>query len=183
MSLFKTSREKQLWLYATIVLFGIISTLFIGRPLAELISDQNIQAAIFIMCLLLIGGMILGYGLQIRPNKTEIVIWAGFIVVFTLLFLRLNLAERSHMIEYSVLTIFVHKALTERIGRGDQKLLSSILTFLIVLIVGTLDECIQILLPGRIFDPLDIFFNGFAAFITIGSIIVLRWIRMKYSKN
>ena len=178
MSFFTSAREKQLWLYVLIVLITIISTLFFGQPLIEWLSNQNIQAAIFLLAMLLVGTSILIHGLTARPSKTEMTIWIGFSAVYLLLFLRLGLPERSHLIEYSVLAIFIHKALIERV-KGKQILMPAFLALVITIIIGMLDECIQILLPNRVFDPVDILFNSLAGLLAIGASIVLHWVRKK----
>ena len=183
MPLFTSSREKRLWLYAGLVLVVIISTLVFGRPLLGILGNQDIQAVIFLLGMVLVGATIIVHGLKTRPSKTEIVIWIGLAAVFLMFFLRLGLPERSHLMEYSVLAIFVHRALIERASQGNQVLKPAILAFSATLIIGVLDECIQIFLPSRVFDPNDILFNSFAAFMAIGLSLGLQWARKKISKN
>lgn len=183
MSLFKSSREKRLWLYVGLVLMAIFSTLVFGYPLLEIFGNQNIQAAIFMLGMLLIGLTIVLSGLKTQRDKMEIVVWLGFVAVYLLLFLRMGLAERSHMIEYSVLAIFMHKAFIERLGQERKKLFIGVLAFIVTFMVGILDECIQIFLPDRVFDPIDILFNGLVALLAIGGSIILQWIRNKYRKK
>jgi len=183
MPLFKSSREKRLWLYTFMVLVAIISSLVFGQPLVEVLGNQDIQAAIFLLGMILIGASIIVHGIKTRPSKTEITIWLGFAAVYLMVFLRLGLTERSHLIEYSVLAIFIHMALIERVSQGNQALMPALLAFIFTLIIGVLDECIQIFLPNRVFDPLDILFNGFAGLTAIGSSMALKWIRKQLSKD
>ena len=46
-------------------------------------------------------------GWQSKPHVLEIIIGLSLIAVYGMFFLRLGLPERSHLIEYSALTIFM----------------------------------------------------------------------------
>jgi len=183
MTLFKSSREKRLWLWALAVLVTIFSTLFVGQPLIKLFSDQNVRAVIFLLVMILIGAAVIVHALKTKPGKIELVLLLGIVAVYTMFFLRLGMLERSHLIEYSVLAIFIHMALIERANQEHKILKPALLAFVITLIIGILDECIQIFLPGRVFDPIDIQFNGLAALMAIGSRVTLQWVRKKLNKN
>ena len=93
--------------------------------------------------------------------------------------LRLGMPERSHLMEYGVLAIFIHMAIRERLSQGKRIPLPELITFIITFLVGVLDECIQILLPNRYFDLEDIVFNGIAAAMAIGSYVLLTWVRKR----
>lgn len=182
MSLFTSSREKRLWLYAFIVLIPIILTLIFSGTLVGILGNQDVQVGIFWLSLILIGTTIIIHGFNTQPSKTEIAIWVGLIAVYLLFFLRLGRPEhRSHLMEYSVLAICIHRAIIERFKQENQILKPAILAFVLTLTIGMLDECIQIFLPSRVFDPIDMLFNGLAAFMTIGTSISLQWVRKKIS--
>lgn len=183
MPVFTSSREKRLWLYALIVLVAILSTLALGRPLQESLRDQNIQAVFFLSGMILTGATIIIHGIKVRPSKAEMVVWLGLAAVYVMLILRLGAPERSHLIEYSVLAIFIHKALIERLSPKSNALRPAILAFVITAIIGVLDESVQKLLPGRVFDPEDMMFNSIAAFMAIGGSMVLQWARKKFKKQ
>lgn len=182
MPIFKSSREKRLWLYASLVLVAIFSTLALGRPLQEMLRDQNVQAVFFLLGMILTAAAILVHGLRVRPSKTELAIWLGLAAVYIMFVFRLGAPERSHLMEYSVLAIFIHKALMERGTQEKQILMPALFAFLATAIIGVLDECIQIFLPSRIFDPVDMQFNSLAALMAIGASMILQWIRKKFSK-
>ena len=167
MPLFTSTREIRLWGLAGLVLIAVISTLFLSRPLLKILSNQNTQAVLFMSGLILVGITIVLHGSQ-RPGKMEVVVWSGFISIFLMLFLRLGLSERSHLIEYSVLAIFIHNALKERKSQGRKIPYPAIIAFALTGLIGVVDEAIQIVIPERVFDPADILFNGFAAFMAIG---------------
>ena len=184
MAFFTSVREKRLWALVVIVTVTIFSTLFIGRPLQNMLSDQNIQAIFFSLGLLLVGVTILSYGFQKSPvSAAEISIWIGLVAVYLMLFLRLGLPERSHLIEYSVLAIFLHLALVERQPESYKTWKTALLAFSITTGIGVLDEVIQIFLPHRVFDPNDIVFNSMAAVMAIGASLLLRLARTKVKQK
>ena len=183
MPLFTSRREKHLWLWTFAVVLAIFSTLFVGRPLAKLFSSQDVQAVIFVLGMLLVGVTMLVHALKVKPGKMELVLWLGITAVYAMFFLRLGLPERSHLIEYSVLAIFIHQALTERRSQGKQFGNPAIVALALAFLIGLVDECIQFSLPNRVFDPVDIFFNGMAATLAIGFALGLGWVRKRLNRE
>ena len=177
MPLFTSPREKQLWTWALVVFGTICSTLFFGQPLAKLFGNQNVQGIIFVLGMVLVGSAILVHALKRKPSKIEIGLLLGISAVYLMFFLRLGLPERSHLIEYSVLAIIIHKAVTERFGQEEKILKAAFLALILTFLLGVLDESMQLFLPHRVFDPVDILFNGFAAAAAIGANVVLTWVR------
>jgi len=177
MPLFTSSREKQLWIYAFLVFIAIYSTLFIGQPLIEQFTNQGLQTIIFLFVMILIGVTIILHSLKAKPSKIKITIFLGIIAVYIMFFLRLGLAERTHLIEYSVLAIFIHKAITERFGSGNKIYKAALFSFAIAFFIGVFDESLQIVLPNRVFDFIDILFNGIAVVMALGLSIFLTWFR------
>ena len=182
MSIFRSSQEKQLWIYITIVVIIIFLTLFIGNPLREWLSNQSLQAIYFLMGMFLVGATILAHGINLKPNKIELAIWFGFTAMFLMFFLRLGLPERSHLIEYSVLTIFIHRALSERFKTG-KRLKPVLFALTLAFSIGVIDEALQLIIPKRVFDPLDILFNGIVILMAIAGSELLRWVRRKFIKT
>ncbi len=183
MPLFTSPREKRLWLYALIGLIAIFSTLALGRPLQEMLSNQIIQTAFFLTGMILIGITITLHGLKVRPSKTEMAIWFGLAAIYVLFIFRLGAPERSHLIEYSVLAILIHMALIERTRQKNQIIKPGWLALVLAIVIGVTDECIQIFLPDRVFSRQDMMFNGLAALMAIGATMILKWTRKKFRKN
>ncbi len=182
MSTFTSSREKYYWLCTALVVIAIFSTLFLGRPLAEALQDQNMQSLLFLVGMFLVGVMILVHSLQTKPNRIEIALLLGIAAIYILLFLRLGLPERSHLIEYSVLAVIMHKAIQERKTNGKKISYPALWALLFSFIIGLIDEGIQIFLPDRVFDYWDIVFNGIAVSLAMGAVVVIAWVR-KLIKN
>ena len=84
-------------------------------------GDQNMQAAIFMLGMLLTAATVIVHGFRIKPGSMELTIWMGMVAVYLMFFLRLGLPERSHLMEYGVLAVFSHLALMERARRGNMR--------------------------------------------------------------
>ncbi|GAB3656327.1 hypothetical protein GCM10028791_28090 [Echinicola sediminis] len=180
---FTSTREKRLWLWALLVFAAIYATLFMGQPLARQLRDQNVQAVFFVLGMLLVGAAIIFHGIRTKAKKLEWVLLIGITALVVMFTFRLGAPERSHVMEYSILTIFIHKALLERARLRKPLLAPSLLAFMISFLVGLLDEVLQKLLPNRVFDPQDILFNGSAALMVVGIRVLLNKIRLLLRKE
>ncbi|MEL6673281.1 MAG: VanZ family protein [Bacteroidota bacterium] len=182
MAIFSSTRERSLWIYAALVLLGILLSLFWGNPLVQWLGPQDVQAGLFGGALLLVGILILVQGLRFRPGGYEIALWIGLLAVGMLVFVRLGLAERSHVLEYSVLALFIYRALEER-WKAKPKWQAALLAWGLTIGIGCLDELIQKGLPNRVFDPEDILFNVLAASFALGGMLLLAWVRKRFSAS
>jgi len=180
--LFTSAREKRLWLWTLLVVATILASLFIGNPLANQLRDQKVQAVFFVLGMLIIAAAVVVHGLRDNPGKVELSVLLGILAVYVMFFLRLSIPERSHLIEYSVLTIFIHKALLERKKHRKSISYPALLASVIAIIIGILDESIQYFLPNRVFDPEDIVFNCIAVFMAIGASLLLKRIYAQLSR-
>lgn len=140
-------------------------------------QNQALAAALFLTGMFLVGLTILTEGLQTRPRGVEIGVGLGIAVVYGMLLFRLTIPERSHLIEYGVLAVFIYEALTERKRNGRPVPFPALLTILFTTLIGALDEGIQLLLPSRHFDWNDILFNFLAALATAVALVLLRHAR------
>jgi hypothetical protein len=132
----------------------------------------------------LVGATVVAHGLKMRPRKIELAVWLGITAVYLFVLLRMALPEeRSHVIEYGVLAVFIHEALRERKSHGGRVPYPALLAILATAVFGVIDECIQIFLPTRVFDPVDMLFNAFAGFLAIGSSSILTWVRKQIRKS
>lgn len=178
-SFFTSSRERILWIFTLLILIGIFLSLIFGRPLLELFKNQDLQAAFFILGMILTGTCIVLYGIITKPNIIELLLVIEIITVYLLLFLRLGLPERSHLMEYSALCLSIHQALLERKKQGKEMAYIGFWAFGITSFIGVIDEVIQIFVPNRIFDMNDILFNCFTAFMTVGVSMSIQYLRQK----
>ncbi|MCP4356614.1 MAG: VanZ family protein [Chloroflexi bacterium] len=181
MSLFTSTRERRLWLWALAVVVAIYLTLGLARALAGVLRDQEMIGAAFWLGLLLIGAAIVMLGLKTRPGGTEIGVALGVAGAYLIVFLRMTIPEeRSHLIEYSVVAVLIYEALMERANQGRRVPVPALLAVLATALVGVLDECIQAFLPSRVFDPRDILFNVLAGVMAVAASVALVWVRRRH---
>ena len=186
MPLFSSTRERWLWLWTLAVVAAIASSLWVGGQLAEALRDldaleEALSAGLFLLGMLLVGATVVVQGVWARPGRLEIAVAMGIAAVYLLVFLRIAvLEERSHLIEYGVLGVFVYAALAERTSQGRRlPLPPSVLAVLGTGALGLLDECLQLAVPSRVFDPWDILFNVLAGALAVGACVVLGWARRR----
>ena len=177
MGFFTSKKERNFWIIALITTMVILSTLFIGRPLLDLLEDQNVRAIFFASGMLLVAITIALHAFFSQTTKIEIALIIGIAAIYLMFFLRLGMAERSHIIEFSVLAIAIHKALIERNKNGALKYATSWLAISITFFIGLIDECLQLFIPDRHFDPNDIVFNLIVIVTAVGFYILIAWIR------
>ena len=182
MSLFTSNRERNLWLVVITTMIVIFSTLFIGNPLLTLFEDQNVQALFFVCGMFLVAISIGLHAILTRPTKIEVALIIGIAAIYLMLILRLGLPERSHMIEYSVLAIAIHKAFIER-QKHFPNISPASMAILLASLIGVIDECIQLFIPNRVFDYYDIAFNGMVVLTAIFFHLLMGWLRKKIGKS
>lgn len=183
MSLFTSRRERRLWTWVAVLVITIYSTLGLARELATVIDQPGISALLFMLGCLIVLVMMITRGLSRKPGIIEILIGAGVFTVFMMVFVRmLSPVERSHVFEYTIVAIFVHEALLERKANGRNIRYPAVMAFLITTLFGVIDECLQLLIPARVFDPLDMLFNAFAAFMAVVVNVILQWVVKKFRR-
>lgn len=177
---FTSSREKRLWIYALSVLVGLYSSLWWAYPLSITLRDQGLISNLFWVGLIAILIVILSHGLLTKRSKHEWLIWIGIMAVYFLIMLRMAVPEeRSHLIEYSVLAICIHRALLER-ARHTALWSPAATAWITTILLGAGDEVLQLWVPKRVFDPIDIVFNIVAATLAIGFTVILNAVRKRW---
>ena len=177
--LFTTDRERRLWGWTLAAVVAIYSTLGLASTLADVMYWQGASAIAFLAFMTLVGLTVLTQGLKTRPAGIEIGIGLGVAVVYLMVFFRSTVPERSHLIEYSVVAVFIYEALTERARQGRRVPVPALLSILATTFVGAIDEFIQLLLPRRHFDWTDILFNFLASVMAVVSLVGLDWARRR----
>lgn len=182
MSVFSSNRERRLWIFMFVVVVGIYSTLATSNRLAGVLREHGLLDISFAVGALLVGLTVIAHSLKSRPNMAGIVIALGVAAAYLLVFVRMaNPAERTHLIEYGVVSILAYEALAERARNGRQVPVPALLAIILTSAIGVLDECVQAILPNRVFDPRDILFNALAAIMAILSTVALSWARQRIS--
>lgn len=181
MSLFTSKRERRLWFWTLAIVAAIYATLGLARKLSGLLRDQGLISDVFWLGLILVGMAILIQGLKKPPSNAEIGVALGVAGVYLIAFLRMTIPEeRSHIIEYTIVALFIHEALLERANHGRHVPKPALLALAIAMLLGWIDEGIQLFLPSRVFDFRDILFNTLAALMAITASVTLRWARRRF---
>ncbi len=181
---FTSSREKRFWLFAALVAITIFLTLFVGKPLEKYLMSQNLQAVLFLGGMALVALTIFSHGAHLRIREMDFAILIGLVAIYFMFFFRLGAPERSHLIEYSVLAVFIHGALAERANHFQfPSWRAALLAGFITIAIGSIDESLQIFLPHRVFDVNDIIFNGLVAILAIGASMILNKVQLRLRKK
>ena len=137
MSFFTSARERRLWLWALAVVVAIYSSLGLARTLAETLRDRGLLEASFVLGLLLVGATIVTQGLKTRPGGAEIGVALGVAAVYLMVFARMAIPEeRTHLLEYSVVAVFILEALRERVSQSRRVPAPALLALLATTLVG-----------------------------------------------
>lgn len=182
MPLFYSRRERRLWVYALATVAAVYSTLGLAATLAEEMRDRGLIDAAFVFGFLLVLATILSLGLSWRPSGIELGAALGVAAVYILVFVRMTIPveERTHLVEYGVLSVFIYEALKERARRGSGGVrFPAPLAVTVSALVGTLDEGVQAYMPERTFDSRDIFFNLLASVMAVSASSLLGWARRR----
>ncbi|WP_136658572.1 VanZ family protein [Nitratireductor sp. XY-223] len=179
MPVFHSKRERRYWLYALAVVAAIYATLGVSPKIAGFLREHGLLEPAFAMGMILVVASIVTNGMKARPGGAEITVILGIAAVYMLLFVRLeaSLEERTHLIEYGVVGVFVYEALSERARNGHSMMTPAVPAIAVTAAIGVLDECIQAILPNRVFDPQDILFNVLAGTMAVVACTVLAWVR------
>lgn len=179
-SLFASKRERRLWAWTLAVVATIYSTLGLARTLAGSWGDSALGAGLFALCCFMILATVVTRGLRTRPGGAEVGVAVGIAAVYLLVLVRMSgPTERSHLIEYGVVALLIHEALTERVSQGRRVPAAALLAISLAILLGVIDEFIQLYLPSRIFDPVDILFNILAAVMAVAASSALSWARKR----
>lgn len=166
--LFVTRRERRLWGWTALVVVAIYSTLGLARRLADELGRRELTDAAFGLGFVLILLAIVAFGVGTRPRGLEIGVTLGVVAVYALAFVRMATpAERTHLVEYGVVAILVHEALTERHRNGRGVGSPAVVAVGLTIAIGAIDEFIQLAIPSRVFDVVDIFANSVSAALAV----------------
>lgn len=171
---FSSDRERRLWLLTAAAVTAIYSTLGIARPVVEGLQERNLLRLTIIAVIVILLGPVTWRWVRSRPDWPEVGAMFGVVFAYWMVWVRMSgWAERTHLIEYGVVAAVMHMALLERAGNGRYVPAPAFLAVTATTLLGLLDESIQAVLPGRVFDARDIFFNLVAAFMVIAARLAL----------
>lgn len=176
-NIFTSKRERQLWTWILLVVIAIYSTLGLAGKLVAYLPERHILDQLFFGVFLILLAAILASGLLKKRKPQELWVIVGVACVYLMTIFRMGLSplERSHLFEYGLVGGLIYYALLERQKNGRKGMMPpAIMAIVSAGLLGWIDEGIQNLLPNRVYDIRDVFFNGFAAFLSVGASFVLR---------
>lgn len=167
-----------MWAWTLAVVVAIYATLGLARTLSDELRHRNLLDNTFFAAFVVLVGVIVLRAVSLRRGRDEILVVLVAAIVYLMMFLRMaSPEERSHLLEYGVVALLIHEALIERSEHGSPVPRPALLAILATSVIGTADELIQLAIPSRVFDPIDIAFNALAAVMAVGTTVVLRWVR------
>ncbi len=178
MSFFSSTRERRLWLWLGLVLAAIYATLGQVPALAAALRARGeLRDTLFFVLFVALVVLAVLF-IRRRPGRAEIAVGLAILVVYLAAWIRIGtLEERTHLFEYGLVAALVHEALLERRENGRRVPVPALLALAIAALFGWLDEGIQAVLPNRVYDIRDVFFNTVAAGMIIGARWALDWVR------
>ena len=176
--MFSSKRERLLWAWVGAVVLAIYTTLAFAPTVASKLRDIGIIEEMVFASLLLVVATIIAHGIKTRPKGAQIAVALGITAVYLLFFARMTASqeERTHLMEYGIVALFIREALIER-SKHRRIPLPSLLAAIIASLLGLIDECIQWVLPGRFFEWMDVLFNLLASVMSIVASVLLAWSR------
>ena len=184
MSVFTSARERLLWVCTLAVVVAIYSTLGLARILDDQLGSYIFSVWIWLFALgcILVLATVTFQGLGFRPGGREIGVAIGIVAAYLLIIVRMAMpTERSDLVEYGVVAVFVHEALLERVSQGQHVPVPSLLAIAIASAIGIIDGGIQWFLPSHVLDPTNMLFNVLVVVMAIMASVALRWTRRRVS--
>lgn len=176
------AQERLYWTCVGMVVLAILLSLLVRPSWVTLIGSHDVQVALFVTGLLLTTLTVVIHGLKSSANKREWALLLGISAVYVMLLFRLGAPERTHLIEYSVLAIFLRMAFIEYKKRRTLKY-PNLSAWASGVAVGIIDEGLQLIVPHRTFDIEDIFFNVMAVTLAIVAALCINWFRLKMNRK
>ncbi|NJB84371.1 membrane associated rhomboid family serine protease [Lewinella marina] len=173
-------RERRLWLWTLAAVAAIFATLGLAGALADAVRGTPLNVFLFLTGCLLVSVTVVTQGLRSWPGPADAALIIGIATAYFMILVRMTSpVERSHLIEYGVVAVFILEALRERKRQGVHVPVPALLAILLTTAIGVVDELLQLLIPARVFDPVDMVFNAWAAIMAVGVSLLLSWWRKR----
>lgn len=178
MPLISTDRERRYWIFTIAVVVAVWSTLGLAGSLTGYLRERNLLDAAYVLGFVVMIFAI-AFGELKRPDATDIWVATGIATAYWMVGVRMGVPpdERTHLFEYGLVAVLIYRALCERRKGGRAVRAPAALAMLSAAVLGWIDECIQGILPGRVYDLRDVGVNAVAAVGAITGVLVLSRLR------
>ena len=165
-----STRERRYFFAALAVAILILGSSFFAPKVSAWLRAEELLAIAFSTAFVLTLIALVAMARDAKLGKADLGLIVGILAVFVFAAVRMNLPEeRSHLIEYAILSALLFEAL--RPQEDESGLLrAAFAAAILASLIGLLDELIQIAVPGRVFDIRDVSFNIGAA---VGGVAIL----------
>jgi hypothetical protein len=166
----KVDLRKAWWLIILCYVAFIYSTLGCTPAIWDKIDAFFGYDGVSVLYILywLIFILLLFYIIFIKRERSEaqyVKLFIFILIFLTMVRLEKYPGEKIHMAEYGLLGVFLYNALKIDFGIFDRRLY--IFGSLISIIIGAVDEVVQLALPNRFFTWHDVFVNGLSGILTL----------------
>ena len=174
---FTSNREQRFWDWTLVVVAAIYSTLGLARTLAPVLGESGLGPSLFVFSCLLILAAVVTQGLKMPPGGAEGGVALGITAVY-LHRLRADIDPDGELASDRIRCGRPLRARSSR-GAGQPGAPPALLAVLLTVPVALIDECIQLFLPSRVFDPIDMVFNVLATVMAVAAASALGWARTR----
>lgn len=173
---YTSRRERRLWFAVFVIVVAVYSSIGLARTLTDVFGDRNLIDSLTALAFLVMLVGVMMVAVRSGTPVANIGVALGAVAVLAMIMLRMALPEeRTHLFEYSVLTVAIMEALVERRANGRPVPAPALSAFASASAIGVADELMQLFVPSRVFDPIDIAFNTMAAGLaTVASVALGR---------
>jgi hypothetical protein len=176
MTAFTSPRERRLWSWALAVLIAILAGAVFAGSLVDAIGSTAVLGIAFATGLLL--ALVAGLGIAL-DHRASAKLWVGLAIGAAYLMIGVRAGvpalERTHLFEYGLLAVLLYEAMIERGANGAGVRFPGALVIVLTAGLGWVDEAIQALVPGRVYDLRDVAVNAIAAVVAVTAVAALRW--------
>ena len=178
MALFRTARERRLWLAVAGAVVVLLAALYpMQFALDALRARSLLRFAITVLFVACAAAVASTLARRCAPLRAWLVVaLAGALYAAIALAMEVP-QERLHLVEYGALALLMRAAIAEsaairrladRVSNVDVWALGAATA------IGWLDEAVQGILPNRMYDLRDVAFNALAAALALGAAAALR---------
>lgn len=178
---FTSTRERRLWTGAAAVVAAIFASVPFGGVLAGWYGSGILLGVLFAGFFLVTIIAVAGAGLTRDVGRRTRWVGVAVVVSYGMLTVRLGVTplERTHLFEYGIVAILILEALRARRASGIAGPNASATAIVATTTIGWLDEALQAVIPGRVYDVRDVGTNALAALVAVLAVNGLAWARRR----